>query len=306
MNRWLAIPVIFWAMATFAAEPMDVSFVLHGRAPLHSQASDSPTYGLMDASVFSGEPVIITVTALNTPADRDAWIRGLRWRVVTAEGTPISAEIERTADSAATAPYAHRLLPNATFANFSVKPLPPGQYTVTLTWADPASGSRQTARRSAFAVYRGDETPLVRSFYLRERASAELAKGTLESYRVARAFLLEAADGSTDPSVYDELADASVPWAPPTETATYYQRSLDIAKRALEKNFGAERDWPEKARQLYRPRERKVNAFRDLVSYYSANFKDVRVVFVGDRSRQKFVIHRRNDGAVVREVPINQ
>jgi hypothetical protein len=146
----------------------------------------------------------------------------------------------------------------------------------------------------------------VRSVFLREQARAVLRDGTPESYAKARAMLLEAAQDNSDPSVYEELADASAPWAAPDETATYYRRSLDVATKNLEKHHGARKDWPAKARQLYEPRARKVQVFQELVPYYKNSFSAVRIRVVREDATDKFVIERRSDGNRLRVIDPQQ
>lgn len=256
------------------------------------------TYGVIGASTFVGEPVILTVTALN--AKGGDWTDRIQWSVTSEAGEAVAVKIERTDDSAAAPPFAHRMLPNARFAHFRMGVLPPGRYIVSLSWTDPETGELQTSRRDGVAIYRGDESPRVRSFFFREQAKAALAGGTLEGYRRARDMLLEAAAGNTDPSVYEELADASAPWVSPEETAGYYQRSLEIARENLQKHYGGQSGWPARARELFERRARKVEAFRSLLPYYKENFDRVRVVVQGG----KFTVERRSDGATLRVIDL--
>lgn len=116
-----------------------------------------------------------------------------------------------------------------------------------MSWTDPKTGKKSSAERRRLAIYRGDENARIHSFFLRHQARALLAKGTLESYQKARTLLLQAAEGNSDPSYYEELADASLPWAPPAETAGYYKRSLEIATQNLEKSLAPRQEsWPAK------------------------------------------------------------
>lgn len=125
---------------------------------------------------------------------------------------------------------------------------------------------------------------------------------TREGYDAARAMLLEAAEGNSDPSVYEILADASAPWAPPDETATYYDRSLAVAKANLTLRFGSPDRCSEKAVALFQHRERKVAAFRELVPYYTLNFLTVRVVVSRQGTKDSFVVERRSDRIRIRVI----
>lgn len=96
--------------------------------------------------------------------------------------------------------------------------------------------------------------------------------------------------------------DASLPWAQPADTAVYYDRSVAVARANLENKYGPDRDWPERAWQLYRPRERKSAAFRSLVPEYAIKFQDLKVVIARHDGRQVFVVERRSDGKHLRVV----
>ena len=308
MRRLFPVLVLLISQAALASEPLYLFFEIHGRTPLHRQPSDSPGYGLQGAAVWEEEPLIVTVTALNVPADEKGnWTRRIEWTVTTEEGGVVEVAVEPDANSPIKTPHSVRLAFSDTlFANFRFSTLPAGRYIVALSWTDPRTGEKRNAERRLMAIYRGDEEPLVRSFYLREQAQAALKKNTFESFQRARTMLLEAAKDNSDPSVYEELADASAPWAAPDETAEYYQRSLDLARKALETNVGPQKDWPEKARSLYEPRERKVNAFRQLVPYYRNSLNQVRIFVEPDGRGGKFVVIRRSDGARLKVIDPNE
>jgi len=297
---------LFWSVAALA-EPLHMSFEIHGSTPLHEQATDSPAYGMVGAFVWVGEPLIATVSALNVPSgDLIDWIRYMKWSVTSESGDSVTVKFDRDWDSPLKARSDLRKRSDVAFANFKFGPLPPGRYIIALGWTDPETNERKTASKRHLAIYRGNESPFIRSYFLRREARSALSHGTFESFSKARTMLLQAADGNTDPSVYEELGDAAAPWALPDETANYYQLSLEIAKKNLEKNLGPQKDWSAKAWHLYRPHESKVKAFRALVPYYRTNFDQVRVLVVPDGMKGKFVIERRSDGARLRVIDPQQ
>lgn len=289
-----------------AAEP-GLVIEIHGRTPLHHIPVDSPAYGMIGAALYKGEPVVATVAAFDVGMVDSAHIlANLRWKLSTVEGDKLDVSVQR--DENTPLKVASNLLkrPEAIIFNVRLGELPPGEYMLWLDYVDPNTSTHVSADPRAIAVYEGNENSRVRSRYLREQARHELRKGTYDSYQVAKARLLEAPDAENDPTYYDELADASLPWAPPEETARYYQRSLEIARNNLMKAFGAQREWPEKAHHLFEPRSRKVEAFRKLVPYYSMNFNEVRVSFVSEVRYGKFVVERRRDGARLRVIELNE
>ena len=308
MRNFALVATLFATLVASAGEPVALRLEIHGRTPLHVQPVDSPGYGLLGAGVFVGEPVIATVTGLNIPTeDKADWTGHLKWTVTTESGEFISVMITPVADYPVETTHFTRLTrPDAVFANFKFETFPPGRYVVEVRWAKLDKPYTDTASRRLLAVYRGDEEPRVRSFFLREQARLALKEQTIEAYRRARTMLLEAAEGNSDPSVYEELADASAPWAAPEETLAHYQRSLDIARQNLERSHGPRRDWPPSAFHLYEPRARKVDAFRTLVPYYRTNFDQIRVVVVRDGMHDKFAVERRTDGTRVRIVDPQQ
>jgi len=180
---------------------------------------------------------------------------------------------------------------------FKVDGLKPGRYLVRGAW-----GGNTPVEARSLVIYRGDETTEVHRVFLRVRAAEELKMNTREAYRLAREMLLEAADGNSDPSVYEELADASAPWAPPDETAEFYRRSLEVASTNLQRSYGPRANWPVNAEELFGPDERKMNAFVSLVPYYKLHFDLERVIAAGGLNDGEFIIQRRSDGATVRVV----
>lgn len=308
MTRLLiSIAALLLSAASLGADEPYFRFDVHGRTPLHVQSPDSVAYGLLGTAIWNGERAIVTVSAMNvSAAETTAWLDRLDWTVLTEAGQPVSAAVARHDDSPTHAPHHLRLRGDVHFANFEITGLSPGRYIVELAWTDPNTGKRRTSERRELAIYKGDETPFIRSFFLREQAQKALAAGTADSFERARRMLLEAANGNTDPSVYEELADASLSWTAPDQTLAYYQQSLDIARRNLEKHHGPKNDWSAKVLQLYEPRLRKVEAFRKIVPYYRQNFDRVRVVLLRDGRGGKFAVERRSDGARLRVVDPQQ
>jgi hypothetical protein len=305
VQRLLTILFLLVGVTAFAAEPPALRVEIHGRALMHRQPVDSTGYGLLGVSLFVGEPLLVTVTAFNTPKDNtDDWTRHLQWSITSESGEPVVLTMQRDFGSPVKTPYIVRLTrPDAVYANFKLRTPDPGRYIVALTWKDDETGESSSADKRLLAIYRGDEEPLIRSSFLRHQAKTALAQGTLESYQKARTLLLQAAEGNSDPSYYEEFADASLAWAPPAETAAYYQRSLDIATANLEKNLGPRQEaWPASALKLYRDQAGKVEAFRGITPYYAANFNQVRVVLSSANGQQVFVVERRNDGKRIRVV----
>lgn len=301
----LVLSLFVAPVAAVAAEPLALRMEIHGRTPMHEEPVDGAGYGLLGASVFVGEPVFVTVTALNTPKDNIAdWTQHLQWKLTSDTGEAVALSTRRDFEAPVETPHSVLLTrPDALFANFKFSALSPGRYIVGLTWTNPKTGETSSAERRRLVIYRGDETPRVHNYFLRYQARAALKDGTVASYRKARALLLEAAKDSADPNYYEELADASLPWAPPAETAEYYQRSLDIATKNLEKNLGPRReDWSPKALRQHRQRAGKVQAFQSIAQYYAANFNQVRVVLSHEDGQQVFVVERRNDGKRIRVV----
>jgi hypothetical protein len=141
---------------------------------------------------------------------------------------------------------------------------------------------------------------------LRDQARAEVSKGTKEGYLAARALLLQAVKDNDDPSFYEELADISLPWAQPDETAVYYDKSLAIARANLEKVHGAQNEWPEKAWQLYRPRAGKAETFRRLQPEYAMKFHDVRVTIDRRRGGDAFIMAQRSNGKQLRVIELRE
>jgi hypothetical protein len=298
--RRILVALFFLSAVVAIAEPLHLSFVVHGRSPLEPQTSEQGTYGLVESVVFAGEPVVVTLTALNPPADVLSWVRTVQWDVVDALGRATTATV--TVDGLA--PASPRPLPaGASQVNLVLSGLPPGQYTVRASSIDDATSRRVTAEARQLTIYAGDENVTVRRAFLREKARVALSTGTEEGYRAARPLLLEAAEGNTDPSLYETLADASAPWADPEETAAYYDRSAAVARANVERKFGTRSEaWPSKATSLLSARDRKVAAFRALVPYYKTNFSSVRVVVTRQATRDAFVVERRSDGGRLRVI----
>jgi hypothetical protein len=300
MRRVLLTLLVLNGFAALATEPVHLSFVIHGRSPLEPQNVEQPGYGLVETAVFAGEPVVVTLAALNLPPESaGAWAGRIQWEAADAEGNvvPLTAAIDAS-------PAAAVLRGGAVAVNVTLGDLAPGRYVVRVSWVDSSTGKRVTAEGKRLSIYQGDENTAVQRAFLRERASRALARGTREGYESARTLLLEAAAGNPDPLVYESLADASAPWASPEETARYYAQSLAVAKGNLERRFGRPSKWPDKATTLFVARERKVEAFSRLVPYYRANFDKVRVLVVREGAKDKFVIQRRNDGAQLREIHV--
>jgi hypothetical protein len=286
--------LLICSSGVYGEEPVDLSFVIHGRAPLERQAPDEDMIG---AAVFEGDPIMFTLAALNLPADDGHWVDHIKWKVLTEKGSEVPVAITTSPVRGDRSALPKRPEAQSRFANSKVANLPPGKYVVNLSWVGSDERVAQvTAEPRLLIVYGGDESDAVHREFLRHRAGMVLKQGTSEAYRTARGWLLEAADGNTDPALYEELADASAPWAPPDETATYYQRSLEVARRNLEKRYGTRDQWPEKAVHLYQPQERKVQAFLRIVSYYKTNFSEIRVVVVRDGLTEKFAVERRDNG----------
>jgi hypothetical protein len=307
MRRLLCLSLLFIAAMAAGAEPSLLSFVIHGRPSLHSQPAGSPGSGLVNVGVFEGEPILLTLTAHNAPAgDDDGWLRRAQWTVTTEMGEPVAVKLRRDTESSVQAPYAYRLRGSTKSVNLRMDAPPPGRYIVALTWTDSASGERQTARREGFAVYRGDETLMIRAWFLRDQARTEVSKGTREGYLAARTLLLQAVKDNDDPSFYEELGDISLPWAQPDETAAYYDKSLAIARANLEKTHGAENGWSENAWQLYRPRAGKAETFRRLQPEYAMKFHDVRVTIDHRRSGDVFIMEQRSNGKQLRVIELRE
>lgn len=303
MRRTIAVLLLLVASSLFASEDMEFSFFVSGRAPLEETKPDSPEYGLVESAVFHEQPITLTVIAVNVPKGDSAWWNAIQWKFTTRGGDRVEPPPTLRIAQAPDAAFQARR-PNASHANFAVTGLKPGRYVVHAAWANAQTGKRSEAEDRLLSVYRGDESISVKREFLRDRAKNELAKGTRQSYEVARAMLLEAAEGNTDPAVYESLADASAPWAIPDETASYYERSLAIARQNLEQRLGKQQaEWPSAARTLWTKHERKVKMFQDLLPYYRANFQQVRVVVLRQpMASDKFVVERRSDGARLRTV----
>lgn len=300
MRRLLLILLVLSGLAAFAADPVHLSFVIHGRSPLEPQHAEQAGYGLVETAVFAGEPVVATLAAVNLPREgAGAWADRIQWEAVDADGNviPLAATVD-----ARPAPATAVLRDGVVAVNVTFGDLAPGRYVVRASWVDSATRQRITAEGKRLSVYRGDENTIVERAFLRETARRALALGTRDGYETARALLLQAAAGNPDPLVYESLADASAPWASPEETARYYEQSLAVAKGNLERRFGQRAKWPDKAITLFTARESKVEAFSDLLPYYRANFDNVRVVVVREGTKDKFVIQRRSDGARLREI----
>lgn len=301
MRRAFLLILVMTSFTAAAVEPSHLSFVVHGRSPLEPQRTGDALTAMIETVLFDGEPVIATLMATDAggPA-ATAWVKAVQWEVLAGSGEAVSPP---PAIDAAPAVARHPLRGDAVHVNFTFSGLGPGRYTLRPFWRDPATGKKITSEARLLTIYRGDENLTVKRAYLREQARVALARGTEEDYRAARTMLLEAADGNTDPSVYEALADASAPWASPDETAGYYERSLAVATTNLERKFGREqREWPVKATALFGARQRKVAAFRELLPYYRRNFNDVRVVVIRDRNKDKFAVERRRDGKRLRVV----
>jgi hypothetical protein len=306
MRKLLLLSLFCLAPAVAGSEEPYYAVAVHGRPALHPETAVTAASSGADVGVYQGEPVMLTVTAFNDSSDTDVWLQHIQWLVTTGDSEPVAAKIRRDTDATVQAPYAYRIQRNTTSAAFRIDSLPAGRYLVAVSWLDPVSGERRTSRREGLAVYRGDETPLIRAWFLRDRARAALLAGTRESYEAARGMLLQAASDNDDPSFYEELADISLPWAPPGETAAYYDKSLAIARANLEKTYGQERDWPERAWRLYRPQARKVERFRALVPEYAIKFQDMKIVVARRQTGDAFVIQRRSDGKELRVVELRE
>lgn len=301
MRRILLTLLVLCGVAAFAAEPLHFSFVIHGRSPLEPQSADRADYGLVEAVFFAGEPVVVTLTAVNAPQG-DGWAKRIEWELTDSHGKVLAPRVTDLAPAS----RPHVLAARAAQFNVTFAELPPGRYTVRASSVEPGTDRRVAAEARTLTIYRGDENVVVRRAFLRERAKAALAQGTAEGYRSARGMLLEAAEGNTDPSYYELLADASAPWAAPEETAEYYERSLAVARANLERKFGKTQEWPDKAVALFTKRAQKVSAFRELVPYYRTNFSQVRVVVLREGPGDQFVVERRSDGARLRVVTPRQ
>jgi hypothetical protein len=184
----------------------------------------------------------------------------------------------------------------------TIRGLQPGRYIVDLSWRrDP---KRLAAEPRKLYVYRGDETPSVKTAYCRKLAS-QAYDGTREGYERARSFLERAMADTTQPIVFEELGDLSAPWASPQETADYYERASRLSRRNIEARFGANRSlWSPRAISLQNAQDQKTNTFRSLVHYYTENFNTVRIVAIRRPTGQEFEIQRRTDGKLIRKVEI--
>lgn len=279
-------------------ERPSLSFVIHGYAPLAAQNVGEPYYGAVQTALFVDDPVVVTISLLNAPTtDVAKWADYLRWDVRHLDGTPANASVALQL-SAPKPPAFAALKKNATHANFVISGLTEGRYVVTVRWHDDHDYAAEPRKLS---IYRGDESAIVSTAYYRNRAEAA-NNGTLEGYKAARELLLKAAETSNDPGLYQELGDASAAWADPNETAKYYERARDLAEANITARFGPRGRWPKSAVTLYTRREQTARVFRSLVPYYTANFNDVRVVALHDRSRDAFQIQRRSDGSIIRTV----
>jgi hypothetical protein len=307
MRLAFAALLLFVSLSTFGEPEVDFTFGIEGRAPLVRELPDSPGYGLVGAAVFAGDPIVLTADAFNVPEeDRTRWRASIEWVFVSVKNKqPIPQPV--------VAPWDGEMRPtrvgsNAFRVGFQVSGLPPGEYIVRASCVDPVTASRIDAEDRRLSVYRGDESIAVKREFLRHRGKAELAKGTRPGYEAARSMLLEAARDNTDPSVYESLADASAPWAPPEETASYYERSTTVVRQNLERRFGERGKWPAKAVEALAPYERKQATFQEMIPYYKANFEKVRIVVQGGgrMSQPKFVVERRSDGARIRTVDVRR
>ncbi|MCM2315181.1 MAG: hypothetical protein NDJ92_08525, partial [Thermoanaerobaculia bacterium] len=270
--------------------------LIHGRAPL--QPAPNPD-GYIESAIFAGEPVHLTAIVSNAPNEDDETLaRAVRWTIDSADGKPVSATPSFVSGSGLSGAFPPKLA-GARSLLYSIPALAPGRYVVRASWHDDVKTEPRILN-----VYGGNEGPRVRQEFLRLNARKRLQDGTPEAYLAARTMLEEAAKNSTEPAVYEELADVSAPWASPEDTATYYSRSLEVAKRNLEAHYGESADWPESASELYRQSELKAKTFRDLIPYYKTHFHEVRVVVVRTGDSEDFAIERRKDGVRIRLVEI--
>ncbi|HEV7768051.1 MAG TPA: hypothetical protein VGQ76_23815 [Thermoanaerobaculia bacterium] len=290
-----------------AAEPVEFSFFIQGRNPMDPVTVNGPANDLEHAAVFSYEPVVLAVAAVNVPeSDLATWWTSIQWSITTVAGARVEPSPKIEITDARDRGF-EALRPRAAHINFSVSGLGPGRYIFHATRTDPTTGETTSARDRMLSIYRGDENLTVKRTFLRERAALALSKGTRQDFEAARSMLLEAAEGNPDPLVFESLADASAPWANPDETASYYERALAITRQNLEERLGKQRSsWPPTAVRQWNAQERKLKAFREILPYYKANFQQVRVVVVrAPRSSEKFVVERRSDGARLRTIETN-
>ena len=288
--------IVFWFAAMLSAQPALLTTVVKGRSPLESPKL---TDGTIETAAFVGDVVHVIITVHGMTSDASGCMGDLRWLVTTLDGDSTSATLTRVDATESSREF--RAGPDAdSTAKFVLSALPPGIYHLQASCA--SDETVVTGDRRRLIVYAGDENPTINRAFLVDRAKVAIGMATRDGYMQARAMLLKAANGNTDPSIYELLADASAPWADPRETAGYYERSLAVARANLARKFGEPAQWPAAASTQFRRRERKVEVFRALVPELVANFAERRVVVKTEGSSQMFVIERRKDGVQLRAI----
>lgn len=188
-------------------------------------------------------------------------------------------------------------LPDATFVLFTIPPLSPGSYKLTVTLKLSTGDNRSYQLKTAeedFAVRRGDENEPTRRLYLRKLAAAA---ATFDEFKRIQLELMALEPRNSQ--LPEQIANRSLNVTSPDETRRWY-------RRAYEMRLANAREWEHKQQGKLTADERKrieadlqrLSAFEKMYDVYVARQGELQLISFQDGREMTFAWVKPGHGLV--------